>query len=180
MPAIALYEKLGFATVRDVEVWTLEQRVSRQHDVRSVPREQAQVRIARERQQREPWQRADESIAHYEDVEALESGRGAVLFKRSGERASLLQGVAADEEGARELIEALPAEASALALAERARGRPLQRRDRLPRWHESVDAARDAARARGATQLVSWISAGSSLGWLSRSGSSSSRVRLSK
>ena len=76
--------------------------------------EQAQARIARERRQREPWQRADESVAHYEDVEALESDRGTILFKRSGERVSLLQGVAADEEAARELIEALPAEASAL------------------------------------------------------------------
>ncbi len=114
LPAIALYEKLDFATVRDVEVWTLEQRGFRQHDVRSVSREQAQVRIARERRQREPWQRADESVAHYEDVEALESGRGAILFTRSGERVSLLQGVAADEEGASELIEALPAETSTL------------------------------------------------------------------
>ena len=113
-PAIALYEKLGFETVRDVEVWTLEQRVPRQHDISSVPRRQAQARIARERRQREPWQRADESIAHYEDVEALESPRGAILFKRSGERISLLQGVAADEESAHELLEALPAEASAL------------------------------------------------------------------
>ena len=113
-PAIALYEKLGFETVRDVEVWTLAQREARQHDVRSVPLEQAHARIARERRQREPWQRADESVAHYEDVEALESERGAILFKRTGERVSLLQGVAADEEGARELIEALPSEASAL------------------------------------------------------------------
>ena len=114
VPAIALYEKLGFVTVRDVEVWTLEQRVSRQHDVRSVPLEQAQARIARERRQREPWQRADESVAHYDGVEALASDRGTILFKRSGERVSLLQGVAADEASARELLEALPAEASAL------------------------------------------------------------------
>ena len=115
VPAIALYEKLGFGTVRAVEVWSLERRVAqRQETVRSVPLEQGQARIARERRQREPWQRADESVAHYEEVEALESDRGAILFRRSGERASLLQGVAADEESARELIEALPAEASAL------------------------------------------------------------------
>jgi len=114
VPAIALYEKLGFVTVRDVEVWTLEQRVSRQYDVRSVPLEQAQARIARERRQREPWQRADESVAHYDGVEALASDRGTILFKRSGERVALLQGVAADEASARELLEALPAEAGAL------------------------------------------------------------------
>jgi ribosomal protein S18 acetylase RimI-like enzyme len=114
-PAIALYRKLGFETVRDVEVWALESRVARPRgSVRSVPLEQARARIARERRQREPWQRADESVAHYEDVEALESTRGAILFKRSGERVSLLQGVAGDEDGARELIEALPADANAL------------------------------------------------------------------
>jgi ribosomal protein S18 acetylase RimI-like enzyme len=123
-PAIALYRKLGFETVRDVEVWTLDRRASRQDAVRSVPLEQAQARIVRERRHREPWQRADESIAHYEGVEALESDRGAILFKRSGERASLLQGVAADEQGASELIEALPAEASALNWLNGAGGDP--------------------------------------------------------
>ena len=70
--------------------------------------------FARERTWREPWQRADESVANYEGVEALESDRGAILFRRSGERVSLLQGVAADEEAARELVEALPEEARAL------------------------------------------------------------------
>jgi GNAT superfamily N-acetyltransferase len=114
VPAIRLYEKLGFETVRDVEVWTLESRVARRQDVRSVPFERAQARVAQERRHREPWQRADESVAHYEGVEALESDRGAILFKRRGERVSLLQGVAADEEGARELVQALPAEATAL------------------------------------------------------------------
>ena len=125
-PAIALYRKLGFETVRDVEVWALESRVAQpQETVRSVPLEQAQARIARERRQREPWQRADESVAHYEEVEALESDRGAILFKRSGERVSLLQGVAADEEAARELIEALPAETSALNFLNAPEGDPV-------------------------------------------------------
>jgi GNAT superfamily N-acetyltransferase len=113
-PAIRLYEKLGFETVRDVEVWTLEQLVGREHEFRPVPLEQAQARIGVERTWREPWQRADESVANYEGVEALESDRGAILFRRSGERVSLLQGVATDEEAARELVEALPEEARAL------------------------------------------------------------------
>ncbi len=125
VPAIALYEKLGFDIVRDVEVWTLERRVARKHDVRSVPLEQAQARIARERRQREPWQRADESVANDEGVEALESDRGTILFRRSGERVSLLQGVAAGEEGARELIEALPSETGALHWLNGPEGDPL-------------------------------------------------------
>jgi ribosomal protein S18 acetylase RimI-like enzyme len=113
-PAIRLYEKLGFKRVRELEVWTLESLVSREHKARPVSVEQAQARIARERREREPWQRADESIANYEGVEALESDRGAILFRRSGERVSLLQGVAADEQAARELLQSLPAEATAL------------------------------------------------------------------
>lgn len=112
--AIRLYEKLGFETVRDVEVWTLEELVGQEHEVRSVPLEQVRARIAGERTWREPWQRADESVANYEGVEAIESDRGAILFRRSGKRVSLLQGVAADEEAARELIETLPEEARAL------------------------------------------------------------------
>lgn len=114
-PAIRLYEKLGFETVRDVEVWTLEGLAVHEHQVRTAPLEAAQARIARERRGREPWQRADESVANYEGVEALESDRGAILFKRSGERVSLLQAVAADEDAARELLASLPAGATALS-----------------------------------------------------------------
>ena len=111
-PAIRLYEKLGFVTVRDVEVWALEG-LERGGDARSVPIEQAQARIARERREREPWQRADESVANYEGVEALESDGGAILFRCSGGRVSLLQGVAVDEEAAGTLLRSLP-EADAL------------------------------------------------------------------
>jgi ribosomal protein S18 acetylase RimI-like enzyme len=107
-PAIRLYEKLGFERVRELEVWTLESLVFQKHKVGSVAPERAQARIARERLEREPWQRADESVANYENVEALESDAGAVLYRRSGERVSLLQGVAANEDAARELLQSLP------------------------------------------------------------------------
>jgi N-acetylglutamate synthase-like GNAT family acetyltransferase len=113
-PAIRLYEKLGFELVRDLEVWTLGELVVQKHKARAVAVSQAQERISRERREREPWQRADETVANLENVEALESGRGALLFRRSGERVSLLQGVAADEGAARELLQALPAEATSL------------------------------------------------------------------
>lgn len=111
-PAIRLYEKLGFETVRELEVWTLEELVFQEHKVRPVPLEQAQARIARDRIEREPWQRADESIANYEGVEALESDDGAVLFRRTGDRVSLLQGVAASVEAAHDLLQAIPEAAS--------------------------------------------------------------------
>lgn len=111
-PAIRLYEKLGFVQVRDLEIWTLGELVFRKHKVRPVPLEPAQARIARERRWREPWQRADQTVANLDAVEALESERGCVLFRRTGERVSLLQGVAEDDAAARELLASLPPDAS--------------------------------------------------------------------
>jgi ribosomal protein S18 acetylase RimI-like enzyme len=113
-PAIRLYEKLGFEHVRDLEIWTLEKLVSQKHKARSVPAAQAHTRIRAERTWREPWQRADETVANLEQIESLESERGAVLFRRTGERVSLLQGVAADEAAARDLLQAFPSEATSL------------------------------------------------------------------
>ena len=107
-PAIRLYEKLGFERVRGLEIWTLEDLGAEAHDAEPVPAEQAHGRIRADRTWREPWQRDDESVANYTGVEGLESARGAVLFRRSGERASLLQGVAADEDAARGLLQSLP------------------------------------------------------------------------
>jgi len=113
-PAIALYEKLGYQRVRELEVWSLGKLVFHRHKARAVPVAQAQKRIRAERREREPWQPADESIANLENVEALESERGAVLFRRTGEVVSLLQGVAADETAARELLYSFPATATSL------------------------------------------------------------------
>ena len=111
-PAIRLYEKLDFEHERELEVWTLEPLVFQEHKVRPVPLEEAHARIRRERTGREPWQRADETLANLDGVEGLESDRGAVLFRRTGERISLLQGVAVGDAAARELLEGFPAEAT--------------------------------------------------------------------
>jgi ribosomal protein S18 acetylase RimI-like enzyme len=127
VPAIRLYEKLGFEHVRELEVWALEPLVLKQHKVHSVPAEQARTRIRRERTWREPWQRADETVANLEDVEALESDRGAILFRRTGERVSLLQGVAGGEDAARELLEALPEETTGLQWLNGPQGDPFNR-----------------------------------------------------
>ena len=106
-PAIRLYEKLGFEHVRDLEVWTLDVAPGDGLTARRVPLEQAQERIRRERAEREPWQRADESVANLDEVEGLESAGGAVVYRSKGGRTSLLQGVAREEEAARGLLRAL-------------------------------------------------------------------------
>jgi ribosomal protein S18 acetylase RimI-like enzyme len=106
-PAIRLYEKLGFERVRDLEVWTLDAVSGDGGSAHRVPLEQAQARIGRERTAREPWQRADESVANFDEVEALQSEGGVVVFRSKGGQTSLLQGVAAGEPAARELVQAL-------------------------------------------------------------------------
>ena len=111
-PAIRLYEKLGFERIRELEIWTLDLVADSNYLPAEV--EAVQARIRAERTWREPWQRADESVANYEGVEAVAGDRGAVLFRRSGERVSLLQGVAADVEAAREILESLPPETTSL------------------------------------------------------------------
>ncbi len=107
-PALRLYEKLGFEHVRELEVWTLEDVGAGSDSARSIPLEAALARVARERTEREPWQRADETVANLDGVEALESERGAVVFRTKGGRTSLFQAVATDEAAARGLLEALP------------------------------------------------------------------------
>src|SRR5829696_716405 len=106
-PALRLYEKLGFERVRDLEVWTLDAVPGDGGAAQRVPLEQAQERIRRERQEREPWQRADETVAHLAEVEGLEGAGGAILFRTNGGRTSLLQGVAHAEAAARGLLQAL-------------------------------------------------------------------------
>ena len=106
-PAIRLYDKLGFERLRELEVWTLDAVAGDDGPVRQVPVEQAQERIRRERTVREPWQRADETLAHLDAVEGLESERGAVLVRSKDGRTSLLQGVASNESAAEELLQGL-------------------------------------------------------------------------
>jgi ribosomal protein S18 acetylase RimI-like enzyme len=94
--AFALYEKLGYRTVRDVEVWSLSAADAADPAVREVPAAEAQARIRELGAGREPWQRADETIANYGDAEGLATEEDAALF-RTGGAVQLLQ-VAGDAE----------------------------------------------------------------------------------
>ena len=72
--AFALYEKLGYDLVQDVEVWTLPA-AEGEIEGREVPA--ADVRFP---ERHEPWQRATGTLRHYDDVRGLVTPSGAMLF----------------------------------------------------------------------------------------------------
>jgi ribosomal protein S18 acetylase RimI-like enzyme len=88
--AFALYEKLGYRTVRDVEVWSLPAADEDAAAAREVPAAEAHARIREWRSEHEPWQRADETVANYGDARGLATDDGAALF-RAGAAVQLLQ-----------------------------------------------------------------------------------------
>jgi GNAT superfamily N-acetyltransferase len=74
--AFALYEKLGYEPVQDVEVWTLPG-AEGDHAGREVSAAEAKAQLP---ERHEPWQRADGTLDHYDDVRGLVTDTGAMLF----------------------------------------------------------------------------------------------------
>jgi hypothetical protein len=74
--ARALYDKLGYEVVQDVEVWTLPA-AEGEHAGQEVPPADAKTRLP---ERHEPWQRADGTLSHYDDVRGLVTDTGAMLF----------------------------------------------------------------------------------------------------
>ena len=74
--ARSLYEKLGYVRQQDVEVWTLPAAAG-DPPGREVSAAEAKARLP---QRHEPWQRADGTLAHYDDVRGLVTDTGAMLF----------------------------------------------------------------------------------------------------
>jgi ribosomal protein S18 acetylase RimI-like enzyme len=72
--AFALYEKLGYETAQDVEVWMLDG-AEGEHDAREVRAEEIELPP-----KHEPWQRAAGTLANYDDVRGLVTETGAMLF----------------------------------------------------------------------------------------------------
>jgi GNAT superfamily N-acetyltransferase len=89
--ALALYERLGYRTVRDVEVWTLPLSVSERSEAEDAPPDVAHARIGELRAEREPWQRADETLAHYGDACGLLTEAGAAVYRQSGDNVQVVQ-----------------------------------------------------------------------------------------
>jgi ribosomal protein S18 acetylase RimI-like enzyme len=88
--ALALYEKLGYRTVRDVEVWSLPAGDD-SGGVGEVSAGEAHARIQELRSGREPWQRADGALAHFADAHGLATETGAAVYRDAGERIQLVQ-----------------------------------------------------------------------------------------
>jgi ribosomal protein S18 acetylase RimI-like enzyme len=87
-PAIRLYEKLGFGHVRELEVWSLDGAPGTALPARS---EDAHAWIREHRSEREPWQRADGTLARLTGLEGLATEGGAAVARVSAGRVSLLQ-----------------------------------------------------------------------------------------
>ena len=94
--AVRLYEKLAFAHVRDVEVWSLDAQVAQSNYLLSPAQlEEAHAWVRAHRQGREPWQRADRTVARLAELEPAPHGvlvdGGAAVVRSSGGRVNLLQ-----------------------------------------------------------------------------------------
>ncbi len=74
--ALALYKKLGYERMQDVEVWTLPG-AEGEHAGREVPVAEARARLS---DRHEPWQRADGTLANYDDVRGVATDTGAMVF----------------------------------------------------------------------------------------------------
>jgi ribosomal protein S18 acetylase RimI-like enzyme len=87
--AVALYEQLDYAHVRDVEVWSVPgggAPVATTSD-----RSEAQAWIREHRTEREPWQRADASLEKVVDAVGLAVDGAAAIVRVAGGRVSVLQ-----------------------------------------------------------------------------------------
>ena len=149
--AIALYEKLGFEFAREVVVWSLPARQDAAPASRLVDSSVAQAWIAIQRESREPWQRADESLdrirARGTRLRGLMVDRdgevaGAVVFRDDAETVVTCQVAAVDDGAAADALLAAAGGDRGLRLSNapvgEAPGRALERLGARPvaRQHE--------------------------------------------
>ena len=119
--AIALYERLGYRRIRDVEVWTLDGGLGfRKREALPLAVEDA---VGRE--ERPPWQRADATVAHVADAAAIGDKTAVLIYRFSNGVASLLQCTAPDADAAADLLAALPEDVSGVRWLNGPEGHPL-------------------------------------------------------
>jgi ribosomal protein S18 acetylase RimI-like enzyme len=86
--AVALYERLGYRLVRDLEVWSLTGGEGRAEEL---PAAEAHAWIRARRSEREPWQRDDASLAKVADARGLRVDGAAAVVRVAGGRVSVVQ-----------------------------------------------------------------------------------------
>jgi ribosomal protein S18 acetylase RimI-like enzyme len=113
-PAIRLYRKLGFEPVRELLVWLLAPNGTPAPTGRTVEPDVAHAWIVRHRHSREPWQRADETVAAVRARGSAKLGglvierdgevRAAALVVERGDQVSVLQIAALDAQAASDAV----------------------------------------------------------------------------
>jgi ribosomal protein S18 acetylase RimI-like enzyme len=104
-PAFRLYEDLGYEGLRWLEIGSLEAAPGEEpaeEDWRDV-----HERIRSARRTREPWQRDDATLLHYDDLRGLTTETGAAVFRVAAESRVVLMQFAGDEQAARHVLAAL-------------------------------------------------------------------------
>jgi hypothetical protein len=104
-PAYRLYDALGYDFLRWVEIGSLDPA-----EGTALPDEDwqaAHTRILELRTEREPWQRDDDTLRHYDDLRGLTVATGAAVFRVSPEGRVVLMQFAGDGDAASEILESL-------------------------------------------------------------------------
>ena len=78
--AYDLYLKLGYRVTRELEVWSLPAEAG-DSAAREVSAEEAHARVRELGRAREPWQRADGTLANLDDLRGLLTDDGAAVFR---------------------------------------------------------------------------------------------------
>jgi ribosomal protein S18 acetylase RimI-like enzyme len=130
--AFDLYVKLGYRVTRELEVWSLAAEPG-SSSASEVPAAEAHRRIRELRKDREPWQRADGTLEHLDDLRGLVTDDGAAVFRVTG----VVQLLQIAGGGTEDLLSALRASGAVSVL-------------NLP----ADDPAAEALRALGATPAV--------------------------
>lgn len=103
--AFRLYEELGYGMTRWLEIGSLDSAPG------EAPPEEAwqaaHERIRASRSTREPWQRDDDTLRHYDDLRGLAAGDGAAVYRVTPEGRIVVLQFAGDQPAARETLEAL-------------------------------------------------------------------------
>lgn len=110
--ALRLYEKLGFAHVRELEVWSLEASTAESSSLASADAlGEAHDRIRARRDGREPWQRSDETLARLAGLEPAPAGvlveGGAAAVRVNQGRVNVVQLAAESHDACLALLGAL-------------------------------------------------------------------------